>query len=283
MMPEHTRKFILGLIAGAALLSLIAPRNPAASQEAYVLGIFPSLPPAKLVDTYGGLVGIFSKSLGRKVNFRTKSTFKAFKAAVLKQAYDIALLQPIDYVEVAERAGYRPIARGADPLSATFVVHSKSAIKSLADLSGKRIAAPPRSAAVRYLGLAKLEEFGLRPGVDFRLLSLPSHPACLQAVLIRDAEACVTTTIPIELFGGGNRASFRIVAKSRAIPHVVFVAHSRVLGSDRENLREMLLGLGRTEEGRRLLHRIRRPKGFIAYADSDYDVVRALSKKFSDR
>ena len=67
--------------------------------------------------------------------------------------------------------------------------------------------------------------------------------------------------------------TFKIVAKTKSIPHTLFAVHPRVSVQDREKILASILALAKSEEGKALLKR-GKLKPFKPTADSDYDAVR---------
>ncbi len=87
------------LSAGVAVSSSNAAQTPSETvPQPYVFGVFPHLAVARLEKIYAPIAADFGRVLERKVYLRTKPRFEKFMAELRKQTYDIAFVQPFDYV-----------------------------------------------------------------------------------------------------------------------------------------------------------------------------------------
>ena len=76
----------------------------------YTLGVFPYLAPRELEKMYAPIAADYSRALNENVQFMTSSTYKVFMKNVDSQQYDIVFVQPFDYVAIADKYGYVPLA-----------------------------------------------------------------------------------------------------------------------------------------------------------------------------
>ena len=270
-----------------ALMLLAAAPVRADPQEAipkpaYLLGVFPHLTAARLEKIFAPIAADMSAVVGRRVLIRTRTTYAAFSEELRKQRYDIALLQPFDYVQVREAYSMIPLARRAAPLSAVFVVNEAVPIYSLADLRGKELALPPETAAVSHLAKAALVHAGLMPGKDVILHYQRSHDACLQQLLIRRVDACGTADYPLRFFKEKMNIPFQELARSPTIPHVLFAVHPRVVERDREAIKQSILSWLDRDAGRRILSN-GRLQPFVAASDEEYEIVRTYWREIKDQ
>jgi phosphonate transport system substrate-binding protein len=240
------------------------------------MGVFPHLPPRDLEKVYAPLAALFSDVLGRKVHFSSSSSYKKFMAKLDQQAFDIVMVQPFDYVHIADKFGYLPIATRDEPLSTIVVVPEDSHLTNLRSLIGGKVALPPEVAAVSKLFKAELKENHLQPGKDIQLLYYRSHVSCMQQVLIGAADACATAAPALRFFSSKMKVKLRIIARSRKIPHSLFAVRPELSPSDREKILRVLQSLSSNEVGRKLLKRGKLTP-FIPINDTAYDVVRHFS------
>jgi phosphonate transport system substrate-binding protein len=258
----------------AIALALGCAQAPAADKP-YEFGVFPHLPLAKLRQLYDPIATDFEVKLGRQVWLSSKADYSAFRAALVKESYDIAFVQPFDYVDAHDRHGYLPLARRAPNLEALILVRPDSPFKSLRDLKGKIVANPPVEAAVSHLTTMALRDAGIDPATGVTRDYGRSHFTCMQSVLIGTADACGTARQALLHFEREKQMSsrFRVLYKTVPIPHTLFVVHRRVPKRDRDILLHAILAWGKTEEGRKIIE-----DGqffpFVEAKDVDYDVVR---------
>jgi phosphonate transport system substrate-binding protein len=258
-------------------LASFAAHAETAPQKAYVLGVFPHLPPRELEKVFAPIAADLSKAVGRTVLFRSSSTYVKFMGNLDNEDYDIVFVQPFDYVVAADRHGYIPLATRDEPLETLVVVQKGSPITKLEDLRGKKIALPPKVAAVSYLLRAHLQKKGIKPGRDVSLSYHRSHVSCMQQVIIGAADACATAAPALRFFANKMKVEMVIIDRTTSIPHTLFAVHPRVPKADRDRLLQTILSWGQSKQGRQLLQR-GRLKPFIRVTDEDYDIVRESSK-----
>jgi phosphonate transport system substrate-binding protein len=236
------------------------------------LGVFPHLPPRELEKVYAPIAALLSEALGRKVQFRSSSSYQKFMKKLDQQAFDIVMVQPFDYVRIADKFGYVPIAARDEALSAIVVVPMDSALTNLESLKGKKVALPPSVAAVSLLLKAALKEKGMQAG-DVQISHYRSHISCMQQVVIGAVDACGTAAPALRFFADKMDTKLKIIAETRKIPHTLFAAHPKISAGEREKILQTLKAMSATENGRRLLQR-GKLKPFIPVTDQAYDVVR---------
>jgi phosphonate transport system substrate-binding protein len=142
---NRARRFLCSI--GIALCGTYA----GATENPYQFGVFPYLPVTKIYDLYNPMAVDFGAKLGRQVRLMSKAGYGAFGDELRREVYDIAFVQPFDYVDAHDNHGYLPLARQSGNLHALIVVRDDSPLKSLKDLRGKTIANPPVDAAVSHL------------------------------------------------------------------------------------------------------------------------------------
>lgn len=263
------------LLAGMLPVSVAAQSNAA---KPYILGVFPHLPPRELEKVFAPMAADISKAIGHPIVFRSTTTYEKFAQQLDKQEFDIAFVQPFDYVRAADKHGYLPVATRSQRLSALLVVTPDSPLIESKSLRGKRIALPPQTAAVSQLVKSHLLESGLIPGTDVHISYYRSHVSCMQQVLIGSADACGTAAPAVRYFEKRMKVKMKTIIKTRDIPHTLFAVHSRIPQTVREQIQQRIIGWASTDEGKILLKR-GSLKPFIAIHDSDYDVVRQMSSQ----
>jgi phosphonate transport system substrate-binding protein len=274
--------FSLNVLLFLLLLFLLATFPPdramAAAEEepSYSFGVFPFLPASRLVGTFAPIAAEVGQALHRRIHYQSASTFEKFMTRLEAEEFDIAFVQPFDYVRLGGPVGYIPVARRRESLSAVFVVREESAALTLVDLKGKTIAMAPEVAALSYLGKAALLEAGFQPGADVTIKYMQDHHSCLQQVVIGTAEACVTGRPALRLFENAMNLKLRILHETPAIPQMLFIVHPRVPATDREIIRTTLLAttLAGVDPGLRTLLMKNDETPFIPTTDADFGEVR---------
>ncbi|MDH5545052.1 MAG: phosphate/phosphite/phosphonate ABC transporter substrate-binding protein [Gammaproteobacteria bacterium] len=265
---------LIGQLFAGSTVTLAAEE----AKEAYRFAVFPYLPPREIEKIYSQVAKDFSRILNHPVIFKTSSSYESFMDAMVSEQFEFAFVQPFDYVDLADKHGYRPLAAREKQLRGVVVVADDSPMKSMKDLRGKVLAMTPKSAAVSYLVFDELERQGLKVGKDIQVKHFLSHVSCLQQLKIRKADACSTAMPAVNFFQDKMKIKLREIGKTKAVPHSLFVANPSVPIDKRELIQKRILEWGRTEEGKQFMEGFRLAL-FKKIDDSAYDVVRAIKRK----
>jgi len=248
------------------------------STKVYTLGVFPHLPPRDLEKVFSPLAGDLGEAVHRKIVLTSSTTFDKFSANLFEEKYDIAFVQPFDYVEAADKHGYLPLATRQEKLTAIIVTKFNSPIKTLTDLRGKKLALPPAGSAVSRLLHAYLSKHGLKPDRDVELVHYRTHFSCMQQVIIGEVAACGTAPPTRFYFQSKYKVELPVIASTRGIPHALWIIQKRVPAADRKIILDRILSWGKTEKGKRMLSDGRLAP-YIPITDADYNIVRQIAKQ----
>lgn len=274
LLPAAVRT--LGLWAMTAL-SLLLPTAYAAG-EPYRLGIVPFFTAVRLEEIYAPVAAELGKALARPVEFRTATGFDKYYDALKRGEYDIAVVHSFFYVPAVDEFRYQPLARMQEPFTAVIAVLENSPVKSLADLKGKTVATPPEYLPTVHLVRRLMRDRGFNPTTDFTFKAFKGVDSCLQQVAIGDAAGCICPPFALQGLEVKMNLRFRRVVESPAIPNLTFIVHNRVPEADRRKLRDLLLGLSSSDDGRRLLQPMQ-TKALVAAQNAEYDNVRQMLKQ----
>ena len=260
----------------AALALMLGPLRPAEAGEpsyGYRFGVFPYLPVLTIDQIFGPMAASFAQGLKRPVYLKTKSTFEKFAYELSRQTYDIVLVHPFNYVEAADRYGYRPLVRVDKKLTAVIMIDAEQPWRSWHDLAGRVLALPPELSAVSELLKAVLTDAGLNPDVDVMLSHYGTKMSCLQAVVIGSADACAVPRFILSWVGLIAEMRLKVMAETTPISQLVIAVHGRVPAADRAKLLADILSWPRTEQGQAILA-AGAWSGFALAHDADYDGIR---------
>jgi phosphonate transport system substrate-binding protein len=257
--------------------------SPSSSSQPYLFGSFPFLEQTTLEKIFSPIAAELSTALNKPIHYQSAATFEKFMSNLERQQYDIAHIQPFDYVSIAVKAGYLPVATRIEMLPAVFVVKEDSPLQNAQDLRGKILGLPPKVAAVSILAKAAMRESGLQPDKDVSLLYFKNHHSCMQGLLIGDIDACATGQRNKGLFEDKTQQPLRVILTSSEIPHTLFVVHQRVPAADRMIIQKTLLDTklsGIDPKLRKIFLPSTDKKGayFRVIKDKDYDIVRHYLK-----
>lgn len=278
----------LQLLCVMALL-LVAP--PAIAQVAEVatavnkqdkpctMGVFPFISAQHLEEVFAPIAAELSEVMECSLSFRSASSFESFMNKLGNSEFDIAFIQPFDYVQIAWPQGYIPLVARNEELRAVIVTLKDSDVRDIMDLRGKTIALPPSVAAVSYIAMEMLEKAGLSVPEDVALMHSKNHGSCVHKVIIGKVDACVTALSPLRLLEAQHHQKLRIVAKSEALPNVLFVVRGDISDKKYRALQDKMLHLKLSNPLQKLF-KSGEKNPFRITDDSEYDIVRRYCKKF---
>lgn len=240
----------------------------------YILGVYPALSMSQLDRLFSPIALEISQGIDRAIRFQSASSYEKYSGRLDREEFDIALVHPFDYVLHAEKAGYIPVVRKNEDLSAIFVVPDDSPIQTLRDLKGKTIAMSPEGSAASVLAEAELAYSGYSANIDVFLKHFGEHDSSLQNVVIKNADAAVTCRAVLRIYESSLGIKLRIIDETVSIPHSIFVVHKRVPIRERDLIKRILLNttlLGVPEDIRKAFVL----EGKIPFVDiSDADIKR---------
>ena len=237
-----------------ALAAALAFSAPAVAASQLILGVFPYLSPARLIELHLPLRGAVAAALSRPVEMVTAPDFPSFVERTRNGAYDVILTAPHMGRLAETRDGYVPIVMSGYRVSGVFLVPKGSAIGSLADLRGKTLMAPEPYTIVYQMAAAELGKQGLEPGKTLRVLHSHTHNNALGAPLRGEADASVVGSLVWKSTYADTRLGLRPIGATAEMPGLVVLARKmRLSPSDMESLRRALLAFHATAEGARYL------------------------------
>ncbi len=254
--------------------------------EQLTFGVFPYLPADKLEQLFAPIAARFSEIIGQPMVLRSRPDFDRFREQVSQQTYDIIFIQPFDYVRVAADNGYIPLAcwstgnnksQGCN-LKAVIVTLQESGIGNLEDLRGHVLGTPHPETAVALLVRHALIQDSLQDHIE--IVATGNHNNCMQQVIIKKVDACITALPPATLFQKENNIQFRIIFESKPIPSTTIAAHRRLSPEIREKLRAELLSWSRENDTHKKLLHGGSWTHMCPMTDANYDPVRLIWKEF---
>jgi phosphonate transport system substrate-binding protein len=278
---------LLNSLCLLAVFSMVLGHQPAvadsgktalSAKKEYTMGVFPHLPPRQLEKVFAPMAKDLGNAINRHIILRTNTTYKKFAHNLDNEKFDIAFIQPFDYIRVADKLGYLPLVTRKEKLTSILVVKTDSPLNSIADIKGQRVAFPPAIAAVSRLMKVHFKKNKLQPGKDVTISHHRSHVSCMQQVLIGEADACGTAAPALRFFQHKMKVKLKVIAETDPIPHTLFAIHPRVPEYEREIIRERMVNWAKTRQGRKLLD-TGKLSSFIPIENSAYDIVREFEKQ----
>lgn len=255
-----------------APLALVMPTLAAAHEPTITVGIVPQRSPLELALAWTPVLQKVGRLAHCHLDFETAEDIPTFQRRVARGAYDLAYLNPYQYVVAHRTKGYQALVRDNGHLRSIIVVTRTSPIRTLAALAHRPIAFPaPGSLAASLL-----------PQALFKRRHIPIFPE----YVLSHGSVYRTVAEGLYVAGGGILKTFRdfpvaVRQKLRILwlgpplpPHPLAVLPTVPRACVRR-LKQAFLALAKTPHGQILLAGIG-IKRFVATTDRAYDVVRRL-------
>ncbi len=272
-----------GSLCAVALVLLVVAISPASGadeaivpprQSAYRFGVLPLQSPNKLAVMFLPVTDALAARLRRPVQFVTAPNFSVFMQRTAAGEYDILYLNPLQYAEV-RKTGYRAIAKvSGEPFTGILVVRRDSGIigvDSLRVKPGLRLGFPdPGAYAATVMNRRYLDRLGIPVDRYFKVKYFGSQDSALMAVYSHFVDIAGTWKPSLRSMPKTIRDDLRIVAETPPQPQMPVAVRNSLPARDAQAIADTLIDLRDSDEGRRILHTMELPQGFVAATDREY-------------
>ena len=200
------------------------------------------------------------------------------------RSFSFALSNPYHTWRAAQRDSYRIFAKMGDDQAfhGVWVVRKDSGIKSLADLKGKKIAFPPKSAlAATMMTQMQLKNHGIDPASDIEATYVGSQHASIMGVFRKDVAAGATLPLAWIAFQRKHPGEARQLETRFPTAPLInqgIVARDDVPPDLVRRVGQLMAAMNQTHKGRALLAQVP-TSAFEAAGDLQYDVVRVFMEQ----
>ena len=254
---------LLALAAAAAQANLVFAINE---------GVTYRVPNDEIRAKYAGIAADLSKLLKQPVAIEPVGAYPSLRKGLADKAYDIAMVHPAHLsIEAMKKSGYKLVAvtKGFQEYSANFLVKADSPLKSLADLKGRKLGAPDEDSITSWMVRATLRDaLGGANQVSYVYTRYQDAvPFFVENNLTSAGATAAGSVIKAWQAGGG-----KVLAKSRPVPIKHIIASPNLAPELQDKLRDYLLALDSTEEGRKKLE----PTKYSGFAKYDEAAMMAI-------
>jgi len=265
---HHLRRAFAVLLAAGALLGADAARAGDGAPT-YRFGVVPQFEQRKLHATWSPILAELSRRTGLRFELVTTLTIEDFEQAFVQERFDFVYMNPY---HVLKARAYLPLVRDAAPLRGILVVRRDGPIQRVEELAGKVVAFPsPNALGASLLMRADLERLH---HVKVEPLYVKTH----SSVYLHVAQGLAPAGGGVEKSLGEQRPeireALRVLYTTRSLPSHPVSAHRRVPAADQERVRQALLALDATPEGRALLAHVPTAR-LVPTSKTDYEPMRA--------
>jgi len=217
---------------------------------------------------YAALAADLSKLLKQPVQVEPIGDYPTLRKGLETKEYDLAFIHPAHLSVLAIRdSGYKLLAvtKGYQNYTASFLVRPDAPYKTLADLKGLSLGAPDEDSITAWMVRATLRD-ALGDSKQVKLVYTryqDAVPFFVDKGLTHAGATAANAVVKAWSAQGG-----KILAKSKSVPIKHMLAGPSLSADQVLKVREYLLGLDTTDEGKKKLEPTKY-EGFASYSEAD--------------
>jgi len=213
---------------------------------------------------YAAIAADLSKILGQPVTVEPVGSYPLLRQGLADKAYDLAIVHPAHLSIVAQKKnGWQLVAvsKGYENYTANFLVRADSPLKSLAELSGRKLGAPDEDSITAWMVRATMRDaLGAPDKVAYTYTRYQDAvPFMVEHTFTQAGATASGAVIKAWQAQGG-----KVLAKSKPVPIKHVIASARITPEQLKALHDYFIALDTTDEGRKKLEPIK-IKGYMAY------------------
>ncbi|MCC6132109.1 MAG: PhnD/SsuA/transferrin family substrate-binding protein [Acidobacteria bacterium] len=260
-------------------------RRPGARMPVYRFAVHPLHNPSKLSQAYQPLLDYLNRHQ-REVHLTLEASrdYASFEDKYKKGKPEFLLPNPWQTLRAIE-AGYRVIAMAGEAadFKGLLVARRDSGLRHPADLKGKRVSYPARTAlAACIMPQSFLHSHGINVTKDLENKYVGSQESAIMNVYLRLTDAGATWPPPWRAFQREHPEEARdlvVLWETEPLLNNSVMVRRDVPGARVEEIQALLLALNGNDEGRAILAGMETAR-FLPAADGDYDAVRDYVARF---
>jgi phosphonate transport system substrate-binding protein len=262
------RLAILCCLLGGPLLAAAQP---------LVLGILPFKSPVALFKQFAPLRDYLAEQLGRPVLLETASNYAEFITRTRQRHYDLVFTAPHFTLLALDHGNYTLSATLTNPLQGVIVVPPDSPIRELAQLAGRTIATPPRSAIITRASRLYLEQQGLNGERMPRYRTFQSHNASLLATVSGQTVGGIASINTYRQ----SKLNLRLLATTPPLPSMGMLAARDLPEELQRRFIQVLISMDDSVRGRTALAKMGYP-GFRQARPAEFEALRPFLEPVAD-
>ncbi len=256
-------------------------------EQVLKMGFVPMKDGDTLIESVEPLTEMLSKELGIKVEGFTATNYVGVVEGLGSGQVDFGFIPPFAYVLANSESDAKVILTavnksGEAMYRSQFLVRKDSGIKSFADIKGKIVAFVDPSSTSGYLfpGAHLIKE-GLDIEKDIEYVYSGGHDKSVQLLLNGDVDVATTFVDARERYAKDFPTAMdetEILGYTDYIPNISVTLRGDMDEELQGKIKEALLKIQASEEGKALLVELFNMYGFEEATDADYEVIRTTAK-----
>ncbi len=259
MHPRTHRTPFHALVAATLALLVLATLVPSASRAeepvVYSIGIVPQFEARTLADIWLPIIGELESRTGCRFEMQGSARIPVFEESFEAGEFDFAYMNPYHCLVAMETQGYIPLVKdGSRQLFGVLVVRNDSPYRNVEDLDGQTIAFPaPNALGASLLMRAELTR---KVGIEYTPVYTQTHTSAYLNAVLGETAAAGGVMSTFNKQEPEIRGQLRVIYETIRTPPHPIVVPPRVPAEVREKVRQALLEMADTPEGRAMLAKI---------------------------
>jgi len=216
-------------------------------------GVTYRVPNEEIRAKYAAIAADLAKLLRQPVTVEPVGGYPALRQGLADKAYDLAMVHPAHLSIVAmKQSGYRlvVVTKGFQDYRASFLIKADSPLKSLADLKGNRIGAPDEDSITAWMMRATVRDaLGDAGQIKYVYTRYQEAvPFFVENNLTPSGVTAANAVVKDWTAKGG-----KVLLRSKPVPIKHIIASPSMSAEDVALVRDYLLALDTTDDGRKKL------------------------------
>lgn len=236
-------------------VGLAAPSLARAQARPLQIGVVPNVNARIILTNYQPFRDGLQRALNRPVEIATASDFRAFFDRMIGGDYDVSIA-PANLARLAELDhGLAPFARYEPGIPGVLAMWKERPVRDLAELRGKTLALSNPQSLVALRGFAWLEARGLVRERDFRTIHARNDESLAQLLSTGEAPLAMMSRGELAAVHADLRVRIEEMTEFARVEGFVLLAARALAGAEGRALREAVLALPQSEDGREFMRR----------------------------
>ncbi|MGV8933771.1 MAG: phosphate/phosphite/phosphonate ABC transporter substrate-binding protein [Gallionellaceae bacterium] len=221
------------------------------------IGVVPYMSARVLVQSYEPMRLYLEQVLGKPVHLYTANGFKQFFLNAQKGDYDLVISAAHVARILQKNNHFKPVLHFAKSGRALVMVGSNSPVTTVQDIRGSSIAVPDRLSLAAIVAISSLRKSGLKEGVDYTILEVPSFTSAILSISKGEAMAAITAQVVIQQMSGDLQDSVKLLLDAGEFSNLVILTHPRISKSESVKIADILQNFQlKTKEGKSFISNI---------------------------
>ena len=237
-------------------------------------GVTYRVPLDEVRGRYAAIAADLSKLLKQPVTVEPIGDYTSLRKGLAEKRFDLALVHPAHVsIQAIKSSGYRlvVVTKGFQNYQAQFLVRSDSTFTSLADLKGRKLGAPDEDSITSVMTRAVLRDAGLDT-TQVEMVYTRYQDAV--PFFVDNKLTAAGATAAAGLVKAWTAKGGKVLVASRPVPIKHVIASPNLPADEVEKVREYLVNLGSTDDGRKKLE----PTKYTGFDRYDEGAMLAVGK-----